>query len=31
VRLAGRVYAGGLLRAGPRLRGRALWRLARER
>lgn len=31
VRFAGRVYAHGLLHAGPRLGARAAWRLARER
>jgi ABC-2 type transport system permease protein len=30
VRLAGRVYAHGLLRSGPRLGARAAWRLARQ-
>ena len=31
VRFAGRVYARGLLHAGPRLGARAAWRLSRER
>jgi len=31
VRFAGRVYAHGLLRSGPGLGARALWRVARER
>jgi ABC-2 type transport system permease protein len=31
VRFAGRVYARGLLHAGPRLSARAAWRLTRER
>ncbi|HEX7525636.1 MAG TPA: hypothetical protein VF327_04975, partial [Gaiellaceae bacterium] len=30
VRLAGRVYAHGLLHTGPRLRARTAWRLTRQ-